>query len=203
MISFLDGEIAEIGDGVCVLDVNGVGYEVLIPGTTQEDLARNGIGGHVRLYTYLYLREDQICLYGFSSKEDLSLFKKLITVSGIGPRGGLSLLSSLSSDDLIFAILTGDSKTLSRAPGIGRKTAERICIDLRDKLEMQTSEDFSAKSAPEGEAGGFSSAENEAIEALETLGYARAEAARAVRKAKADAGEEDTEALLKAALRYM
>lgn len=206
MISFLNGTIAEIGDGFCVIDVGGVGYEVLIPGSAQEELVRTGIGEQTRLFTYLYLREDALCLYGFTSKEDLSLFKKLITVSGIGPRGGLSLLTALSSDELIFAILTGDSKTISKAPGIGKKTAERICIDLRDKLSMGTAEDFAAGSqqqAAAADSAGFSGAEGEAIEALEALGYSRAEAAKAVRKAQAEDGDADTETLLKGALRYL
>ncbi|MDD6692251.1 MAG: Holliday junction branch migration protein RuvA [Lachnospiraceae bacterium] len=206
MISFLNGTIAEIGDGSCVIDVGGVGYEVLIPGSTQEELLRIGIGEPAKLFTYLYLREDALCLYGFTSKDDLGLFKKLITVSGIGPRGGLSLLTALTSDELIFAILTGDSKTISKAPGIGKKTAERICIDLRDKLSMQSAEDFAAAGTaaePAADAAGFSGAEGEAIEALEALGYSRAEAAKAVRKAKAEDKDADTETLLKGALRYM
>ncbi|MCH4034322.1 MAG: Holliday junction branch migration protein RuvA [Lachnospiraceae bacterium] len=205
MISFLNGTIAEIGDGFCVIDVGGVGYEVLIPGSTQEELVRTGIGETVKLFTYLYLREDALCLYGFTSRDDLALFKKLITVSGIGPRGGLSLLTALSSDELIFAILTGDSKTISKAPGIGKKTAERICIDLRDKLSMGTAEDFASgvQQAQTPDTAGFSGAEGEAIEALEALGYSRAEAAKAVRKAQAEDRDADTETLLKGALRYL
>lgn len=205
MISFLNGTIAEIGDGFCVIDVGGVGYEVLIPGSTQEELVRTGIGETVKLFTYLYLREDALCLYGFTSRDDLALFKKLITVSGIGPRGGLSLLTALSSDELIFAILTGDSKTISKAPGIGKKTAERICIDLRDKLSMGTAEDFAGEvqQAQTPDTAGFSGAEGEAIEALEALGYSRAEAAKAVRKAQAEDRDADTETLLKGALRYL
>ena len=222
MIAFLRGYVAALYEGTAVIDVAGVGYEVRIAGETVQRLAAAGRDEEVMVYTYTYLREDQLALYGFLSREDLELFKLLITVSGIGPKGGLALLSVGTADDLRFAIMTGDSKKISRAPGIGKKTAERVIIDLRDKVSgMRDAEmlaiaagnagisaagGFDAGSA--GFAGGQDSAAEEAIEALTALGYSRAEASKAVRACKESAQKEqreldDTESILKAALRYL
>ena len=134
MIAFLRGNVAAVYDGAAVIDVGGVGYEVRIAGETVQRLAAAGRDEEVKVYTYTYLREDQIALYGFTSREDLELFKLLITVSGIGPKGGLALLSVGTADDLRFAIMTGDAKMIARAPGVGKKTAERVILDLRDKV---------------------------------------------------------------------
>ena len=134
MIAFLRGYVAAVYDGAAVIDVGGVGYEVRIAGETVQRLAAAGREEEVVVYTYTYLREDQIALYGFMSRDDLELFKLLITVSGIGPKGGLALLSVGTADDLRFAIMTGDVKMISRAPGVGKRTAERLILDLRDKV---------------------------------------------------------------------
>lgn len=221
MIAFLRGYVAALYEGTAVIDVGGVGYEVRVAGETVQRLAAAGRDEEVLVYTYTYLREDQIALYGFSSREDLELFKLLITVSGIGPKGGLALLSVGTADDLRFAIMTGDSKMISRAPGIGKKTAERVIIDLRDKVSgMRDAEMLAiaagnagitgagAFDAGAGLTGGQDSASEEAIEALTALGYSRAEAAKAVRACRESAQKEqkeldDTESILKAALRYM
>ena len=221
MIAFLRGYVAALYEGTAVIDVGGVGYEVRVAGETVQRLAAAGRDEEVLVYTYTYLREDQIALYGFSSREDLELFKLLITVSGIGPKGGLALLSVGTADDLRFAIMTGDSKMISRAPGIGKKTAERVIIDLRDKVSgMRDAEMLAiaagnagitgagAFDAGAGLTGGQDSASEEAIEALTALGYSRAEAAKAVRACKESAQKEqkeldDTESILKAALRYL
>ncbi len=209
MIGFLTGVVAEVGDGLAILDVGGVGFEVFISAETASRLASMGSDGTVKMYTYTYVREDMLSLYGFLSRDELALFKQLITVSGIGPRGALSLLSSMSAGDLRFAILSGDSKTISRAPGIGKKTAERLILDLRDKLGSLDSEGagFGGEAIPmqHGEEG----AAAEAIEALQALGYPRVNAVQAVRSAKAALAVADgdaaptTEDLLKAALPYL
>ena len=219
MIAFLRGYVAALYEGTAVIDVGGVGYEVRVAGETVQRLAAAGRDEEVLIYTYTYLREDQIALYGFGSRE---LFKLLITVSGIGPKGGLALLSVGTADDLRFAIMTGDSKMISRAPGIGKKTAERVIIDLRDKVSGMRDAEMLAIAAGNagiagagafdaggaGLAGGQDSASEEAIEALTALGYSRAEAAKAVRACKESAQKEqkeldDTESILKAALRYL
>lgn len=204
MISFLRGSVAVVADGYAVLDVGGVGYEVRISGETAQRLAAVGDGEEVKVFTYLYLREDQIALYGFLSRDDLELFKLLITVSGIGPRGGLALLSTSTADDLRFAIMTGDAKMIARAPGIGKKTAERLILDLRDKISGQfdaqhlsaggmdggelsgrdsSFRDFAGATGLSAGTGAANDPAEEAVEALAALGYTRAEAIKAVRSA--------------------
>ena len=222
MIAFLRGYVASVYDGAAVIDVNGIGYEVRVSGETVQRLAAAGRDTEVLVYTYTYLREDQIALYGFMSREDLELFKLLITVSGIGPKGGLALLSVGTADDLRFAIMTGDSKMIARAPGVGKKTAERLILELRDKVAgMHDDSMFAIAAGAAGSsgwdslaaAGGSGAAVNtdaasEAVEALSALGYSRAEATKAVRAAREDAQKAgtdlfDTESILKAALRYL
>lgn len=222
MIAFLRGYVASVYDGAAVIDVNGIGYEVRVSGETVQRLAAAGRDTEVLVYTYTYLREDQLALYGFMSREDLELFKLLITVSGIGPKGGLALLSVGTADDLRFAIMTGDSKMIARAPGVGKKTAERLILELRDKVAgMHDDAMIAIASGASGSgwdslaaAGGGSSAAvntdaaSEAVEALSALGYSRAEATKAVRAAREDAQKSgtdlsDTESILKAALRYL
>ena len=222
MIAFLRGYVAALYEGTAVIDVGGVGYEVRVAGETVQRLAGAGRDEEVLVYTYTYLREDQIALYGFMSREDLELFRLLITVSGIGPKGGLALLSVGTADDLRFAIMTGDAKMIARAPGVGKKTAERLIIDLRDKVAGMHDAGMLAVAAGNAGvpgAGGFDagaagsvtgqdSAAEEAVEALTALGYSRAEAAKAVRTCKESAQKEqkelsDTENILKAALRYL
>lgn len=219
MIAFLRGYVASVYDGAAVIDVNGIGYEVRVSGETVQRLAAAGRDTEVLVYTYTYLREDQIALYGFMSREDLELFKLLITVSGIGPKGGLALLSVGTADDLRFAIMTGDSKMIARAPGVGKKTAERLILELRDKVAGMHDDSMLAIAAGSSgwdslaAAGGSGAAVNtdaasEAVEALSALGYSRAEATKAVRAAREDAQKagtdlSDTESILKAALRYL
>ena len=213
MVAFIEGTVAGLSESAVEIDVGGIGFEVLVSAQTLSRLSGTGRERSVKLYTYLYVREDAMLLYGFLSKDELVLFKRLITVSGIGPKGGLSLLSALSADELRFAILTGDVKSISRAPGIGKRTAERLIIDLRGKLEMDAAGSIAASAAgfaQQGEAEapeeGGASAAREAADALTALGYARMEALKAVQQAAAsmeDGESADTETLLKAALRYM
>ena len=222
MIAFLRGYVAAVYDGAAVIDVGGVGYEVRAAGETIQRLSAAGRDEEILVYTYTYLREDQIALYGFTSREDLELFKLLITVSGIGPKGGLALLSVGTADDLRFAIMTGDAKMIARAPGVGKKTAERVILDLREKVAgMRDAQmlafasgnaDTDAIAGISGSAGavknGMDAAAAEAVEALTALGYSRSEAAKAVRACKENAQEEsvdltDTESILKAALRFL
>lgn len=201
MIAFVEGTVSDLLEESVIINVGGVGYEVRVSGETLQKLSASGTGETVRIYTYLYLREDQAALYGFLSREDLSLFKKLITVSGIGPKGALALLSAMSADDLRFAIISGDVKMISRAPGIGKRTAERIILDLRDRLSREAqAADYLPSGAGTGKEENPDSPAADAVEALVALGYGRSEAMRAVRKCS-DAG--DTEAVLRAALKEL
>ncbi|MBR1642316.1 MAG: Holliday junction branch migration protein RuvA [Butyrivibrio sp.] len=205
MIAYVNGIIEYIEEGLCVVDVGGIGMNVFISGSTMDRMP--GIGEAVKLYTYTSVKEDSFTLYGFLSRDELSLFKMLITVNGIGPKGGLSILSVMTPDDLRFAIMAGDSKSISAAPGIGKKTAERITLELRDKIKV-SEDDMLGNSAAvtmDDLTGDASSARDEAVAALVALGYNSTDAMKAVRKVlKADeSAASDTEVLLKLALKEM
>lgn len=201
MIAYIKGEIADIAEDNLILEANSIGYNIKISSGTAGMLP--GIGEEVKIYTYTCVREDAFLLYGFLTKDDLDIFKKLITVTGIGPKGGLAILSVMSADSLRFAIISGDVKEISKAPGIGKKTAERVILDLRDKVSI---EDTFVNKSMGGPLGGVSSGDtnikNEAIEALTALGYSASEALKAVKQVTI-MEDMDTEDILKQALRKM
>jgi|APHig6443717817_1056837.scaffolds.fasta_scaffold17824_4 holliday junction DNA helicase RuvA len=180
MIGYLKGKVAGIYDENIVLEVNSIGYNVKMPASTITYL--NGIGEEVKLYTYLAVREDALLLYGFLTKDDLDFFKLLIQVNGIGPKGALSILSVMTTADLRFAILSADVKTISKTPGIGAKTAQRLIIDLKDKVSLDDA--FEERLAHNGE-NNMEDVDNiikkEAIEALTALGYSASDSLRAVK----------------------
>ncbi len=137
MIAYLKGKITDIAEENVVLEVNDIGYNVKITGRTLGMLP--AAGEEVKIYTYTYVREDAIHLYGFLTRDDLKMFKLLITVNGIGPKGALAVLSVMDADELRFAIISGDAKAIAKAPGIGGKTAERAILDLKDKVSIEDS----------------------------------------------------------------
>ena len=202
MIAYVKGTVEDIAEDNAVVDVGGIGYNVRISADTAARLP--GIGERVKLYTYTSVREDAIQLFGFLSKNDLDIFKKCITVSGIGPKGGLAILSVLDADSLRFAILSGDVKAITKAPGIGARTAGRLILELKGKIKVEDTaigmEIQGAQAA--GAAAMDSPQKREAVEALVSLGYGQAEAAKAV---NAIEGIEamDSGAVLKAALKKM
>ncbi len=180
MIAYVKGTLEIIETDAAVVDVHGVGYRVFTP--INEKLIRIGIGGPIQLYTYMSVREDAQVLYGFLETESLELFKQLISVTGVGPKLGLQILSAVSAQDLVLAIARDDKKALTKVPGIGAKTAARIVLDLKDKVHAAPggSDDGSAfvpsvVSAANGPA-------QEAVMALTSLGYTQSEAERAVSK---------------------
>ncbi len=203
MIGFLRGKVFSLTDNMLLLDVNGVGYEVVISAGTADEIP--AVGEETLIYTYLAVREDGMTLYGFPTRDDLSIFRMLITVSGIGPKGAQMILSVLSPDDLRFAILSGDAKAISQAPGIGKKTAERVILDLKDKISLEAAFENASgddqKNARRGSAAD-QSARDEAVEALEALGYSSTDAYRAVKMVSAD-DSMDANDILKAALKQM
>ncbi len=199
MIAFVKGKIEDLSEENVVIDIGGVGVNVKISAGTFNLLP--GIGGEVKLYTYTSVREDAFILFGFLTKDELELFKKLITVNGIGPKGGLSILSVMSADELRFAIVSGDGAAIARAPGIGKKTAERVILDLRDKISLEDTL-IHRKMQVSGAAGQDSHAVNEAVEALTALGYSASDALQAVKKVAPDKNM-DVETLLKLALKNM
>lgn len=200
MISYIRGELAAMEKDKVILDVQGIGYGIFMPARAMGMLPQ--IGNEVKIYTYLNVREDAMQLFGFLTRDDMEVFRLLIGVSGIGPKGGLGILSRLSADDLRYAVLSGDVKAISAAPGIGKKTAEKLIIELKDKLDL---EDVLHHKAEETAASSFDTAageiQSQAVQALVALGYGSTESLKAVKKA----GKELTtvEEVLKEALKHL
>lgn len=204
MYAYLKGTLEEVTEDNIVVEVNGIGYNVKVSGTTVDMLP--GIGNEVKIYTYTLVREDALSLYGFLTRDDLEIFKKLITVNGIGPKGGLAILSVMSADALRFAIMAGDAKAIAKAPGVGNKTAERVILDLRDKISLEDTLAGLGTPAETAQSQGAQALDNvmkkEAIEALVALGYSASDATAAVKKVELT--EDSTvELILKKALKYM
>jgi Holliday junction DNA helicase RuvA len=193
MIAFLKGYIEEKREGLVLLDVNGVGYRVEISAITLQQL--ESAGSEVKLLIYHHITDSDQRLFGFFSTDEKALFEKLITVKGVGPKSGLVILSGLPADQLIGAITGADANALTRVPGIGKKTAERIIVELKDKLSEYAA---SAGVTPTGskEAG----VTGEAISALESLGFKKREAEQAVLKALKESGDGDASIVIKKAL---
>lgn len=205
MYAYIRGTLEEITEDAVIVETGGIGYNIKVSGTTVDLLP--GIGSEVKIYTYTLVREDAFLLYGFLTRDDLEIFKKLITVSGIGPKGGLAILSVMSADALRFAVMAADAKAIARAPGIGAKTAERVILDLRDKISLEdTLRGIGSSADSAGQAAGSGNSDNlmkrEAIEALVALGYSASDATAAVKKVEI---REDatSESILKMALKYM
>lgn len=199
MYAYIRGELTEINTDHIVIETGGIGYRIFI--SLQAFNYLPAIGEELKIYTYLHLREELMVLYGFLTRDDLEIFKLLITVSGIGPKGGLAILSTLDADNLRFAILSGDSKTISKAPGIGAKTAQRVILELKDKLSLDDAfEKKKEHTAAIPSAG--SQIKNDAVLALTALGYSSAESLKAVSKVEITEDME-VEDLLKAALKHM
>lgn len=201
MISYIRGPLVEIDEDMIVVEAGAVGYNIRVPLSVLEGLP--AVGKEVRIYTYLQVREDAMNLYGFLSRQDLTMFKKLLGVSGIGPKGALGLLSAMRPDALRLAVISGDAKAIAKAPGIGSKTAQRIILDLKDKISVdQFLAPRNGGEESRDSAAGLSQAGKEAVEALVALGYSPMEAARAV--GKTEITQEMTgEEVLKASLRHL
>lgn len=202
MISYIRGILAEKNEDSAVVEAHGVGYQIFVPVPVLSELPP--LGESVKIYTYFSVREDGMSLFGFLSRQDLAMFKQLIGVNGIGPKSALGILSALRPDVLRMAVASGDAKTISRAPGVGPKTAQRIILDLKDKIRL---EDVLAGGLEESlavpeEISGVGQAGKEAVEALTALGYSAAEAAGAVKKVKITE-EMTAEDVLKGALRHL
>ena len=202
MISFIRGKIVDSSETSLILENGGIGYEIFMTGASMEKALRER--DEVKIHTYLHIREDAKQLYGFLTKDDLQIFRLLLGVNGIGPKAALGILAALSADELRFAVLSDDVKTISRAPGIGKKTAQKLILELKDKLKLEDA--FEAKLAhgeadTDAEVSSFDGSK-EAVEALVALGYSSTEALRAVRKVT-DVSPDDVEGILKAALKNL
>lgn len=201
MISYIRGTLVDCEEDKVIVDVGGVGYGIYMAGSAMGMLPP--AGSEVKLHTYLSVKEDAMKLYGFFTRDDLRVFKLLIGVNGIGPKGGLGVLSVLSPDDLRFAVLSNDVKAICAAPGIGKKTAEKLILELKDKLHLEDVLDHLEEAPAAGvSSGGQGEVQSEAVQALVALGYGSTEALRAVKQVEMQA-DTDVETVLKQALKYM
>lgn len=193
MIAFIRGVLYRVGPGWVIVDTGGVGLRITVPASTLGKLPQEG--AQVMLWTELHFRQDGVALYGFATEEERELFDFLTSVSGIGPKGALAILSGAGVDEISAMICQGDTKALQRLPGVGRKTAERIVVELRDKLGYLR----------RGQ-GGHGMQDEELVEGLMALGYTREEATRALEVARASVPPgalDDPQQLLTAALRAL
>ncbi|MGI6021021.1 MAG: Holliday junction branch migration protein RuvA [Lachnospiraceae bacterium] len=198
MISYIKGEAAEIFPGSLVVETGGIGYMIFVPDNCDYTAIKRG--DTVKIWTYLSVSQDALSLYGFLTSAEAELFKKLITVSGIGPKGAVAILSKLSVNELQYAILTEDAAAISAAPGIGKKTAGKLILELKDKIDKEFFNNIEASDGNYG-VNDISDAASEAVMALISLGYGKAEASAAVKKAASN--EAGVEEILSSALRFL
>ncbi len=201
MFQYIKGTLTEIEGDSIVIEAGGIGYLLIVNSRMIYDLPP--VGNEVKVYVYFQVREDGVSLFGFSSKREQELFKILITVNSVGPKAALSILSTLGADSVVFAVVSGDVKTISQAPGIGKKTAERIVLELKDKFD--TADYIEEKLGITGDPDSSNANEGvkaEAVAALTALGYSAAVAASAI--AKITIEETDTsEDIIKKAFKYL
>lgn len=200
MYAYIKGILAELNTDSIVIENQGIGYQLYVSLQALEELP--AIGMEVKVYTYLHVREDAMVLFGFPDREDLKMFQMLLTVSGVGPKGALGILSALSGDDLRFAILSGDSKAIAKAPGIGAKTAQRVILELKDKVSLEDAFETKTAHIAGGNVMVNGTVKNEAIQALVALGYSSSEAMKAVSQVEISQ-EHKVEDVLKLALKHM
>lgn len=206
MIHFIKGQLDMVSEQKIVVENQGMGYEILVPASVLSKLP--AIGMDVKIYIYMHVREDALQLYGFTTKEEKEMFQLLITVNGIGPKGALGILSIMDVDALRFAILSEDAKSISKAPGIGGKTASKLILELKDKVDFEEAVDTMLTKGENAVAGVSAPAEdvgyraNDAIQALVALGYSSTEAVKAVKKVDL-IQDMTTEEILKSSLKYL
>lgn len=199
MIDFIKGELAEIKENYVVLETGNIGYEINMATSTILELPPRK--STIKLYTYLQVREDALTLYGFLTKDDMNMFKLLITVNGIGPKGAIGILSGITADEIRFAVLAEDAKTIGKAPGIGPKTASKIILELKDKFKLDTAfEQKLSNQADKLDSQSIYGKREEATQALASLGYSSADAYKII--AQIDITEDmTTEDILKLCLK--
>ena len=198
MIAYIKGTLEQIIDQSAVLDVNGIGYLVNISPATASRLPARG--QEVKLFTYMQVKEDGVSLHGFLTQEEVRMFLLLISVSGIGPKVATAMLATLTPQQVMIAIIADDAAALSKAPGVGRKTAQRVALELRDKIKTNNWSESDAASQP-FTAFASSNEKQEALDALQALGYGRAESLKAVLDSTTDGMS--TEQIIRQALKRL
>lgn len=200
MLSYIIGEVAEISADTVVIENNGIGFNIKTSAMTIDSLPP--VGDMVRIYTYLHVREDAMQIFGFLSKDELEVFKLLLNVNGIGPKGALGILSAISTDDLRFAVLSDDVNLIKSCPGVGAKTAQKLIIELKDKLRLEDAFEMAVNNNNKKNTAQDNTVivMNEAVEALVSLGYSSKDAIAAVKKVE-NIQNKNSEQILKEALK--
>lgn len=204
MIAYIKGEVAWIEEERIVLESGNIGYNIMMPASSFD--TQDLVGKEVKIYTHLNVREDAMQLYGFLNLDELKTFRLLLGVNGIGPKAALGILSGLTTDELRFAVLSDDVKTISKAPGIGKKTAQKLILELKDKIDLEevfeTKQEHARETERKMESKEENAAKKDAVDALTALGYSSTEALRAVRQTGVTP-DMDVETILKLALKNM
>lgn len=202
MIGYVRGILEEADEQFVIIDNHGIGYRIFVPSSAFSGALP--IGKEVKIYTYLSVKEDAMQLYGFLTRDDLRMFRMLLGVNGIGPKAGIGILSALTADELRFAVLADDAASIAKAPGIGKKTAQKLILELKDKLNLEDAfeQKLANQAARDISAADTGSQVQEAVQALTALGYPGTEALRAVKKVEG-AESMTVEEILKAALKKM
>lgn len=200
MLSYIIGEVAEISADTVVVENNGIGFNIKTSAMTIDSIPP--VGDMVRIYTYLHVREDAMQIFGFLSKDELEVFKLLLNVNGIGPKGALGILSAISTDDLRFAVLSDDVNLIKSCPGVGAKTAQKLIIELKDKLRLEDAFEMAVNNNNKKNTVQDNTVivMNEAVEALVSLGYSSKDAIAAVKKVE-NIQNKNSEQILKEALK--
>lgn len=198
MIATIKGNVIFTGTSHIVVECGGIGYQIFV---TNEVLEKASVGSLIQLYTYLQVKEDGLALFGFSSPDEKRLFEQLLAVSGVGPKGAIAILSFLGTDQLRFAVVSSDAKQISKTPGIGTKTAQKIILELKDKVNLEDALREIPVSKSSATAA-LSPAGTDAVMALTALGYSEAEAVGAVKQLGAPA-DADSDMILKLALKKL
>ena len=200
MYSYIKGILTDMDEESIVVETSGIGYHIYTTGQTFRYLP--SVGEEVKVYTYLHVREDAMLLFGFLTKDELKIYKLLLGVSGIGPKGALAILSVMTTDDLRFAVLGDDAKAIAKAPGVGTKTAQRLILELKDKMSLEDAFEQKFEKTGEPAENHAQGTKNEAVQALVALGYSSSEALRALNGIEITE-ETDVEEILKMALKNM
>ena len=204
MIAYIKGEVAWIEEERIVLESGNIGYNIMMPASSFD--TQDLVGKEVKIYTHLNVREDAMQLYGFLNLDELKTFRLLLGVNGIGPKAALGILSGLTTDELRFAVLSDDVKTISKAPGIGKKTAQKLILELKDKIDLEevfeTKQEHVRETEGKMESKEENAAKKDAVDALTALGYSSTEALRAVRQTGVTQ-DMDVETILKLASKNM
>lgn len=202
MIAFIIGTVVDLDENKLIIEHQDMGFQVFVPSAVTN---RVSVGDRAKIYTHMSVKEDDISLYGFLSQDDLKMYRMLLNVNGIGPKAALGVLSALSADELRFAVLADDAAAIAKAPGIGKKTAQKLILELKDKLNLEDAFEqklINNQAQDMNPSADYGEASSEAVQALAALGYSATDALRAVKQIE-NVQDMTVEQILKAALKRL